>query len=130
MRRPPQPQDNDHDDVDKHCDNDNGDNIDDHRGAVETNAGESDRSNENRDSPEFVVKAILQFNANVIACYLMTGDMRWYIVGCYLAPFDKTTIGYVEAEMVEWPRGAEMILWETSTWTWRERAGGDWKRIS
>ena len=43
MRRPPQPQDNDPDNVDKHCND--GDNDDDHRGAVETNAVESDWSN-------------------------------------------------------------------------------------
>ena len=33
-----------------------------------------------------------------------------YIVGCYLAPFDNTTIRYMEAAMVEWPRGAELVF--------------------
>ena len=74
MRRPPRPQDNDRDNVDKHRDNDDGDNNDDHHGPVETNAGESNRADENRDSPTFAVKGILQFNANVIACHLTTGD--------------------------------------------------------
>ena len=67
MRRPPRPQDNDGDNDD--C-NDN----DDHRGAVETNAGKSNGSD------------------------------------CYLAPFDNTTIRYVVAAMVDWPRGAEMVF--------------------
>ena len=40
MRRPPRPQDGDRNDVDKHRDDDSHNN-DDHRGAVETNAGES-----------------------------------------------------------------------------------------
>ena len=46
MRRPTQPQDDDRDDVDKHRNNENGDDNDDHRVAVETNAGESDRAYE------------------------------------------------------------------------------------
>ena len=41
MRRPPRPQDNGRDDVDKHHDDNN-----DHCRAVETNAGESDGANE------------------------------------------------------------------------------------
>ena len=41
MRRPPRPQDDDIDDVDEHRDNDN-----DHCGAVETNAGESNGDDE------------------------------------------------------------------------------------
>ena len=42
MRRPPCPQDNDRDSFDEHCDNDDGDDDEDHRGAVETNTGERD----------------------------------------------------------------------------------------
>ena len=64
MRRPPRPQDNNRDDVEKHRDDD-----DNHRKAVETNAGERDGAN------------------------------------CYLEPVDNTTIWYVVAAMVEWPRG-------------------------
>ena len=74
------------------------------------NAGESDGADENRDSPAFAVKAKRQFNANTIACNLTIGYRRWYIVGCYLAPFDNTRIWYVEAAMVEWPRGADLIF--------------------
>ena len=43
MRRPPRPQDDDRHNVDEHCDDD--DNDDEHRGVVETNAGESNRAN-------------------------------------------------------------------------------------
>ena len=53
MRRPPRPQYGDRDDVDKQRDHDDGDDDDDHRGAVETNAGESNRANENRESCTF-----------------------------------------------------------------------------
>ena len=72
MRRPPHPQDDDRDDIDKNCDD--GDDNDDHRGSVETDAGERGESD------------------------------------CYLAPFDNTTIRYVVAAMVEWPREAELIF--------------------
>ena len=41
-RRPPRPQDYDGDDVDEHRDENDGNDDDDHYGAVETNAGEID----------------------------------------------------------------------------------------
>ena len=88
MRRPPHPQYDDRDDrsdVDEHCNDD--DDNDDHRGSVETNAGERDGAD------------------------------------CYLAPFDNTTIRYVVAAMVDWPRGAEMIFAEDLNLD-LERTGG------
>ena len=98
MRRHTQPHDNARD-------NDDG-----HRGAVETNAGESDGANENWDSPAFEVEAIRQFNANIIVCHMTTRDRGWYIVVYYLAPFDRKIIWYVEAAMVEWTRGEDMLF--------------------
>ena len=98
MRKPPCPQDNNRDNVDEH---DDGDDNDNHFREVETNAVESDGDDNKRDSPAFAVESIHQFNANVTACHLTTGDRQWYIIGCYLAPFDNTMIRYVEAEMVE-----------------------------
>ena len=74
MRRPPRPQEDDRNNVDEHRDDEDGDDNEDNRGAVETNAGESDGAN------------------------------------CYLALFDNTTIRYVVAAMVEWPRGEELIF--------------------
>ena len=50
-----------------------------------------------RGSPAFAVKAICQFGANVISCHLEIGDRGWYIVGCYLASGDRTTIRDVVA---------------------------------
>ena len=44
------------------------------------------------DPPTFAVEAIFQFGANFIMCQMATGGRRWYIVGCYLAPGDDTTI--------------------------------------
>ena len=119
----PWTQEDDRNNVDEHRDNDGGNDNDDHRGAVETNAGESDRADENRVSPAFAVEAIRQFNANAIACHLKTGDRQWYIVWCYLALFNNTTIIYVEAAMVEWPRGVELIFAEDLN-LYLERTGG------
>ena len=45
MRRPPQIQDDDRNDVDKYHNKDDGDGDDDHHGEVETSAGESDGAN-------------------------------------------------------------------------------------
>ena len=58
-----------------------------------------------RYSPNFAVKVICQFGANVIVCQLVTRERLWYVVGCYLAPGDGTTIRDVEVEMAERPRG-------------------------
>ena len=60
--------------------------------------------------PTFAFETIHQFNKKIIVCHLTTGDRLWYIVGWYLAQFYNTTIWYIEAAMVEWPRGAEMIF--------------------
>ena len=45
IRRPPRPQDNDRGNVDEHRNDDNGDDDNDHQGAVETNVGESNGAN-------------------------------------------------------------------------------------
>ena len=62
------------------------------------------------ESPAFAVEAICQFGANVIACQLATGERRWYIIGCYMAPGDRETIRGLEAEMAERPKGTELIV--------------------
>ena len=63
-----------------------------------------------QNSPVFAVKAIRQFGVNVIARQLATWERRWYTVGCYLAPGDRTTIRDVEAAMSDKPRGTELIV--------------------
>ena len=62
------------------------------------------------DPPDFAVEVIRQFDATVIACQLETGNRRWYIIGCYLAPGDDTTILDVEAAMAERLMGKELIF--------------------
>ena len=63
-----------------------------------------------RDSPAFAVEAIHHFGVNIIACQLVTGERRWYIVGCYMAPGDRETIRDVEVAMAERPMGTELIV--------------------
>ena len=60
--------------------------------------------------PAFAVEAIYQFGVNVIACQMVKGERRWYIVGCYLALGDGATIQEVEAEVAEPPRGTDLIV--------------------
>ena len=40
----------------------------------------------------------------------MTGARRWYIVGCYLAPNNTSTIERVVEALRESPKGAELLV--------------------
>ena len=42
--------------------------------------------------------------------HLSTGERWWYIVGCYLAPDDTSTIESVVAALKERPRGAGLLV--------------------
>ena len=52
-----------------------------------------------RTAPHFAVEAIQQFGTHVVGFQLATGERRWYIVGCYLAPDDTLTIESVVAAL-------------------------------
>ena len=58
----------------------------------------------------FAVETVQQFGPNVVSFQLSTGDRRWYIVGCYLAPGDTLTIESVVNVLKERPRGAELLV--------------------
>ena len=45
-----------------------------------------------RQSPLFAVEAVRQFGPNVASFQLATGAQRRYIIGCYLAPDNTSTI--------------------------------------
>ena len=45
-----------------------------------------------RPAPHFAVEAVRNFGPYVISFQLATGARRWYIVGCYLALDDTSTI--------------------------------------
>ena len=61
-------------------------------------------------SPHFVVGAVRQFGPNVVGFQLATGVQRWYIIGCYLAPDNTSTIESVVAALKERPRGAALLV--------------------
>ena len=63
-----------------------------------------------RPAPHFAVKAVQQFGPNVVGFQLVTGERRWYIVGCYLAPNKTSTIESVAAALKERPRGSELLV--------------------
>ena len=63
-----------------------------------------------RPAPHFEVEAVQKFGQNVIGFQLATGERRWYIVGCYLAPDNTSTIETVVEAIRERPKGAELMV--------------------
>ena len=61
-------------------------------------------------APHFTVEAVQKFGPNVIGFHLATGVRQWYIVGCYLAPDDTSTIERVVEGLRERPKGAELLV--------------------
>ena len=63
-----------------------------------------------RPAPHFAVEAVQKFGPNVISFQVATGVRRWYIVACYLAPDDTSTIERVGEALRELPKGAELLV--------------------
>ena len=63
-----------------------------------------------RPSPLFTVEAVRHFGPNVIGFQLATGARWWYIIGCYLASDDTSTIESVVAALKDQPRGTALIV--------------------
>ena len=63
-----------------------------------------------RPSPRYAVEAVQHFGPKVFGFKMETGKRRWYIVGCYLAPDDTSTIESIVAALKDQPRGAEMLV--------------------
>ena len=57
-----------------------------------------------RPAPHLAVEAVWKYGMNVIGFQLATGARQWYIVGCYLAPNDTSTI---ERDQ---PKGEELLV--------------------
>ena len=58
----------------------------------------------------FAVEAVIQYGPNVMSFELATGARRWYIIGCYLAPDDTSTIESVIAALKERPKGTALAV--------------------
>ena len=82
-----------------------------------------------RPSPHFAVEAVRQFGPNVVGFQLATGARRWYIIGCYLAPDNTSTIESVVATLKERPQGSALLVAGdlSMTLTDPERTGGERK---
>ena len=63
-----------------------------------------------RAAEHFSVEAIQTHRANVVRFQLAPGDRRWYIVGCYLAPDNASTIEDVVAAIGKRPRGDMLVV--------------------
>ena len=63
-----------------------------------------------RSSPIFVVEAVRQFGPNVVSFQLATGARRWYIIVCYLAPDNTSTIESVVVALKEIPQGTALVV--------------------
>ena len=58
----------------------------------------------------FAVEAVQNYRPNMIGYQLATGARQWYIVGCYLATDDSSTMERVVEALRSRPRGAEMMV--------------------
>ena len=63
-----------------------------------------------RPLPHFAVEAVQQFGPNVVGFQLATEARRWYIIGCYLASGENSTIESAVTALKERPRGAALMV--------------------
>ena len=61
-------------------------------------------------SPQFLVEAIQQFDPYVVNFHLGKGKWRWFILGCYLATDDASTLQSVVTALRERPRGDKLLV--------------------
>ena len=53
---------------------------------------------------------IQTYGEKVVSFQLTSGDRQWYIVGCYLAPYNASTIEDVVVAIIKWPWGAALLM--------------------
>ena len=63
-----------------------------------------------RSFPQFLVKSIQEFGPNIVCFQLGMGELRWYIVGCYIIPDDTSTIEIVVVALGERPQGSKLFV--------------------
>ena len=81
-------------------------------------------------APYFAVEAVQQFGLNVVGFQMATGERRWYIVGCYLAPDDTLTIDIVVAALNERPMSSKLLVVGDFNANLAEPEGDQRERIS
>ena len=63
-----------------------------------------------RPAPHFAVEAVRKYGPNLIGFQLAMGSRRWYIVGCYLASDNTSTIERFVKALRDQPKGAELMV--------------------
>ena len=63
-----------------------------------------------RPSPLSAVEAVREYGPNVMSFEVATGARQWYIIGCYLAPDDTSTIERVVAALRYIPKGTILVV--------------------
>ena len=63
-------------------------------------------------SLQYELEAIQLFGPNTVGFKLVTGERRWYIIGCYLAPEGTLTIESVLAALNERSQGYKLLVVE------------------
>ena len=58
----------------------------------------------------FAIEAIQKFGLNVVGFYLEMGERRWYIIRCYLAPNNTSSIESVVAALRQRPWGTKLLV--------------------
>ena len=58
------------------------------------------------------MEVVQQFRPNVVGFQMTTGERRWYIMGCYLTPYQTLMTESVVAALKERPRGAKLLVAE------------------
>ena len=56
-----------------------------------------------KDSRRWHIESVRRHGSNVISCVLVTGTRRFGLVGAYVPPSDRTTLGFVEAALDRLP---------------------------
>ena len=63
-----------------------------------------------RDFLQFMVESQWHFTPSVFSLHLVLGGRRWYIVGCYLTPYDASTINNIVTAIRQSPRRNELLM--------------------
>ena len=56
------------------------------------------------------MEAVREYGPNVMSFKVATGARRWYIIRCYLAPDDTSTIERVVAALRDIPKGTALVV--------------------
>ena len=56
------------------------------------------------------MEAFQSHGSNIVILQLTSGDRRWYILGCYLAPGNASTVEDVVAAIVKRPQGGALVV--------------------